>query len=313
MNFRVRHCKAVHSRDNAPEWSRSLKESCCTDIYWLSTSSLHNKLQAAVARKGQWQPGRHIGKHIIAKRVSQWKCDQFLQVPFVFNNPKAIEMGKMKAQDYRNVTCFMAFAVINGIRAINTAAMRTIRVWALWCYITRLYRLPAEEFMQHTEASIRKVLSTFLDAWIAAFGKRTCVYNIHVAAAHLLEVISRIFIAASVLHEIFQIRGENGGSDKSAYRFEHSYSKTRRAYAPGTDNICLQIIRGNQLYLKSSESHWCRRKGMPKPKTNKSQRKDDAWFYSFARTEDSTRPVYRFYRMLASKHYRIFIAKLLWP
>ena len=97
----------------------------------------------------------------------------------------------MKAQDFQNATCFYAFAVISSISPVNLAALRVRRVWALWCFVTRLYRLSAEEFLQHTEASIKKILATFLDAWIAAFGKRTCVYNVHVAAAHLLEVKNR--------------------------------------------------------------------------------------------------------------------------
>ena len=86
-----------------------------------------------------------------------------------------------------------------------------------------------------------------------------------------------------------------GAADKSAYRFEHSYSKTRRAYAAGTDNVCKQIIRGNQLYLQNSEGHWCKRKGLPRCYANKSAKKDDTWFYTF--TNVDSKYVYRFYKM----------------
>ena len=79
--------------------------------------------------------------------------------------------------------------------------------------------------------------------------------------------------------------------------FEDSYGVIRKDFAPGTDNICLQIINGNLLRKTSEAPHTCYNFGYPKLRVT--ERKDDRWFYTYDFIENE--PVYKFYLLEEGK------------
>ena len=103
-------------------------------------------------------------------------------------DPGVIEPSKMKAQQFRNLAMFAGFSAIAAIRPVDAHALRVRRVWALIVYSMRLLRLPWQEFQAFSDTHITRISKTLLDAWIKAFGLRSCVYNVHVAICHILEV-----------------------------------------------------------------------------------------------------------------------------
>ena len=110
---------------------------------------------------------------------------------------RTIDPGKCKAQDLRNIILFAGFSVIGAINPLDTHALRVRRVWGLCIYVARLLRLPRREFASFTEAGIKIVCRTLLQAWITTFGIRSCVYNIHVAICHVLDVSLSIIFAVN--------------------------------------------------------------------------------------------------------------------
>ena len=99
-----------------------------------------------------------------------------------------MDPGKLKAQEFRNVAMFAGFSVIKAIEPVDAHALKVRRVWTYTIFCMRVIRLPKREFERLSEALIKRTARTLLDLWISAFGLRSCVYNIHVAICHMLEV-----------------------------------------------------------------------------------------------------------------------------
>lgn len=205
----------------------------------------------------------------------------------------------MKAQDFRNLMLFQCFSVVAGIDQVDREALRVRRVWALAAFLMRLYVIPKAEFSFFTDGQVKRIADTFYDAWGKAFGLRSLVYNIHIAASHIKEVCLIDVPGAFNITQL-QIRTDDcdSASAKSAYQPEDSYGPMRRDFAPGTDNVCSQIIDGNLLRNSSRRPHTCRKEGMPS--FYFTDRKDDRWFYHYYRDDNGT-PCYRFFQLTKGK------------
>ena len=205
----------------------------------------------------------------------------------------------MKAQQFRNLGMFTLFSVIASINPVDTDALRVRRLWALVGFAVRAIRLPKKEFSQIPHNVLKRVSETLMAAWIKTFGLRSCVYNVHVAIVHLLQVKVSLKSRFDVFLTHFPIkirtRDENGAASKSAYLFEDSYSRLRNDFNPSTDNICLQILNGNLLRNTAQDPHSCFNKG--RPRLRQTRRHDDSWFY-FYYVNEAGCPIYKFYKLI---------------
>ena len=103
-----------------------------------------------------------------------------------------MEPSKMKAADFQNISIMYPFTIITAIDPCNEDAMRVRRLWALLAVMQRILRVPKEEIKYMTDSQIKGICKTFYCLWVKVFGLRSAVYNLHVTAAHILQVCTII-------------------------------------------------------------------------------------------------------------------------
>ena len=108
--------------------------------------------------------------------------------PSEMKNVRALDLPKMKSQEFRNIGLCAGFSVIAAIDPVDINALRVRRVWGLLIFLNRSMRLPKKEREIIPDNYIKSASKTLMEAWIKAFGIRSCVYNVHVAISHALEV-----------------------------------------------------------------------------------------------------------------------------
>lgn len=198
-----------------------------------------------------------------------------VQVPREFSRRcRNLNLGVMKAQEFRNLALFFFPIVLNCIPSIH---YKEHKLWLLLTYMLRACILPNPEFNVVDTSDILYCSNNFYILFEELFGSKNCSYSVHVVCSHLLK-----------------IRGNLPLTDTSAFKFESFYSEVKQLFQPGTTAPLKQIMR-NVLMKRSLEFHICKKTIFYKPdkviKEGQSPGKEcNSLIYVF---EDNTHIIYK--------------------
>ena len=184
---------------------------------------------------------------------------QTCQVPREFSRRgRNLDLGVMKALEYRNVILFFFPLILNCIPPIHH---KERRLWLCLAFITRACVIPNIEFEQVDENMIDAFSNVFYTDYQDVYGRKNCTYSLHVIATHLL-----------------QIRGRDPLTETSAFKFENYYSEMKNMYHPGTTSTMKQIVQ-NSIMKRLLDYHCCEKTLFFKTSKQKNQnshpRKED--------------------------------------
>ena len=162
-----------------------------------------------------------------------------VQVPREYNRRfRNLDLGVMKAQEYRNVILFFFDIVLNCIPDTYT---REKKVWLQLAYILRACVLPNKEFKNVSENVILATSKSFYKNYEAVYGEKNCTYSIHLIGNHLLD-----------------IKGNVPLTERSAFKYENFYGELRNLFQPGTTAPSKQMLQN--CYMKRIlENHNCKK------------------------------------------------------
>lgn len=183
------------------------------------------------------------------KRITKRKlCDvsmynmliSIVQSPHEFSRRcRNLDLGVMKAQEHRNCILFFFFIVVE---CIGNSFKQEQRLWLQLAYIMRSCVLTNEEYELINENDLKITAKSFYKNFESLYGKNNCTYSVHTIAGH-----------------IFQIRGDEPLTEKSAFKYENFYAELRNLFQPGTISPSKQILKN--CYMKRKlEKHVCKRK-----------------------------------------------------
>ena len=147
-----------------------------------------------------------------------------------------LDVGVMKASEYRNILLFFFPIVIN---CIEETAEEERELWLHLVFMIRSCVLPNNEFRNINSALIESACKNFYNLFEKLYGPTNCSYSIHVVPSHLL-----------------QIRGQMPLTYKSAFKFESFYGEMRHLFKPGTVSPLKQILQ-NCYAKRILEHHVC--------------------------------------------------------
>ena len=159
-----------------------------------------------------------------------------------------LDVGIMKASEYRNIILFFFPIVINCIEE-NAEEER-----ALWLHLVFMIRscvVPNNEFSQINSELVQSACTKFYNLFEKLYGLTNCSYSIHVLPSHLL-----------------QIRGNMPLTYRSAFKFESFYGEMRHLFKPGTVSPLKQILQ-NCYVKRMLEHHKCEKTLYISPKKQK--------------------------------------------
>ena len=161
-----------------------------------------------------------------------------------------LDVGVMKASEYRNIIIFYFPIVIN---CIEETAEDERRVWLHLAFMIRACVIPNNEFKNVNPKIIESASKNCYTLFEQLFGPINCSYSIHVVLSHILK-----------------IRGNRPLTFKSAFKFESFYGEMRQMFKPSTISPLKQIL--NNCYVKRIlQPHHCEKtlylapKKQPKP------------------------------------------------
>ena len=147
-----------------------------------------------------------------------------------------LDVSVYKAQEYRNLILFF-FPLV--IKCIEPTYTEEIKLWYLLVFMMRSCVLPNHEFRNLPDRLIANACDNFYRLFQKLFGKKNCIYSVHVFSSHLLK-----------------IRGTMPLTFKSAFKFESFYAEMKNMYVPGTLATTKQILQ-NCYVKRSIEYHKC--------------------------------------------------------
>ena len=161
-----------------------------------------------------------------------------------------LDVGVMKASEYRNIIIFYFPIVIN---CIEETAEDERRVWLHLAFMIRACVIPNEEFNNIDPKLIESACNKLYILYEELYGAINCSYSIHVVLSHILK-----------------IRGNRPLTFKSAFKFESFYGEMRQMFKPRTVSPLKQILQ-NCYVKRRLEPHHCEKtlylapKKTPKP------------------------------------------------
>lgn len=147
-----------------------------------------------------------------------------------------LDLGIMKAQEYRNIGLFFFPIVLN---CIEETYPNEKRVWLYMAYMLRSCVIPNREFHEIDPLTVKNACKKFYSLFEKCFGQTNCSYSIHVFPSHLLR-----------------IRGKDPLTSRSAFIYESFYSEMKNLFKAGTNSPLKQIIQ-NTLMKRKLEPHYC--------------------------------------------------------
>ena len=149
-----------------------------------------------------------------------------------------LDIGILKAQDYRNISLFFYPIVV---QCIPENFKQERKLWLCLGYVLRACIIDNDEFALIPIEKIKKTALTLYKLFESVYGPKNCTYSIHVVIGHILD-----------------IRGENPLHHRSAFKFENFYSELRTLFEPGTTSTTKQMLE-NCYVKRQLEDHSCRR------------------------------------------------------
>ena len=147
-----------------------------------------------------------------------------------------LDLGIIKAQEYRNILLFF-FPLV--IKCIDDEYPKEKIIWLTFAYVIRACVIPNEEFDCIDTNDIKRSCTKFYSLFEKCFGKKNCSYSIHIVTSHLLR-----------------IRGKNPLTARSAFKYESFYAEMKNLFQPGTSSPLKQILQ-NTIMKRSLEYHSC--------------------------------------------------------
>ena len=181
---------------------------------------------------------------------------------------RELDFAVLKAQEMRNIILFL-FPVI--VQCLEPEAKER-RLWLLLAFMLRSCTIPESEFGNVNIAEIKNSCKQFYSLFEKLFSSKNCTYNVHIIAAHLLD-----------------IRSQGPLTETSAFIFENFYGEMRKSFVPGTTSPIKQIMQ--RIYLKRSLSYHCCQKTI---------------FYSAKDTDLESNSIVYVYENNQYKMYKIF-------
>lgn len=149
-----------------------------------------------------------------------------------------LDLGIIKAQEYRNICIFFFKLVID---CIDDKFPQEKKVWLYLTYIMRACIIPNQEFAEIDRNDVKECARNFYKLFEQCFGEHNCSYSIHVFPSHILR-----------------IRGDNPLTETSAFKYESFYSEMKNLFQPGTTSPTKQILQ-NTLMKRILEPHCCKK------------------------------------------------------
>lgn len=147
-----------------------------------------------------------------------------------------MDLGVMKAQEFRNIICFYYPLVIS---CIPDEFKNEQKIWLHLAFVVRACVISNREFVLIPKQKIKRSCEIFYKMYEKTYGKKNCSYSIHIVGCHILEV-----------------RGDEPLTEKSAFKFENFYSELRNLFQAGTTSTTKQMIQN--CYMKRLlEPHSC--------------------------------------------------------
>ena len=147
-----------------------------------------------------------------------------------------LDIGIIKAQEYRNFILFFFFLII---KCIDDDYPKEKIIWLNLAYIVRACVIPNIEFDCINVFDIKRACAKFYTLFEKCFGEKNCSYSIHTFSSHALKV-----------------RGDVPFTERSAFRYENFYSEIKHLFQPGTTSPLKQILQ-NTFMKRSLEKHYC--------------------------------------------------------
>ena len=118
------------------------------------------------------------------------ECIRNVRVPREFSRRcRTLDLGVMKAQEYRNVILFFTPIIIKCIPQIYK---KEIQLWLHLWFMIRACTLPNDEFEQVNDNAIEESCHQFYKMYEEMYGPKNCTYSIHVVASHLLKIRGQV-------------------------------------------------------------------------------------------------------------------------
>ena len=150
-----------------------------------------------------------------------------------------LDLGVMKASEYRNVLIYFFLIVID---CIEDEFEEEKQIWLHLAFMIRACILPNDEYTNVDKEQLKSACRKFYELYEKVYGQKNCTYSIHVVGSHL-----------------FQIRGKRPLTSKSAFKFESFFSEVRNLFHAGTVSPLKQILQN--CYMKRLlEFHCCEKK-----------------------------------------------------
>ena len=149
---------------------------------------------------------------------------------------RMLDLGVMKAAEYRNVILFFFPIVID---CIDDTFPKEKQIWLHLAFMIRACVLPNDEFRKVDVFDVNSACANFYKLYEETYGQKNCSYSVHVSSSHIL-----------------QIRGNAPLTHKSAFKFENFFSELRNLFHPGTISPLKQILK-NCFVKRILEHHEC--------------------------------------------------------
>ena len=149
-----------------------------------------------------------------------------------------LDVGVMKASEYRNILIFFFPIVLN---CIEETAEEEREMWLHLVFMIRSCVIPNNEFVNINPKLIETACEKFYTLFEKLYGPTNCSYSVHMVPSHLL-----------------QIRGNMPLPYRSAFKFESFYGEMRNMFKPGTVSPLKQILK-NCYVKRKLEHHQCQK------------------------------------------------------
>ena len=184
-----------------------------------------------------------------------------------------LDLGVIKAQEYRNYVLFM-FPIV--IECIEDNYPKEKQIWYYTSFIIRACIIPNDEFDQIKKEDIKKICKKCYTLYEKVHGEKNCTYSFHVILSHILR-----------------IRGENPLTSRSAFKYESFYSEMKHLFHPGSSNTLKQILQ-NTLMKRTFETHYCSKPiKYTEQNNNKKGLENNSLIYIFDKNKQ-----YKFYNII---------------
>ena len=179
---------------------------------------------------------------------------------------RALDFSVMKAQEFRNHTCFFFPIIITCIEKNQ----KERKLWLQFAFMIRSCIVPDKEFRVIPLSDIHETCMKFYKLYESLFGEKNCTYNTHITCSHLLEM-----------------RYHGPLTLTSAFGFEDFYGELRHAFTPGTQSTLKQCM--SKILLKRKLAYHCCEKTIFYSKT-KTNTENNTLIYQF---KDLTHVMYQ--------------------